>query len=203
MAFVPAENCFMVELRGIFLNRKFENTLYFRVNEGLMSNEIITNEAFLRTVFLPAIKALLSADLAYTEIYYTVLSNQTAPTYSFPLNPWLYGGDANPAMPGSIAACISFKGAGRGKWTRGRNYLTGLTEVKVSNNTLDGSFLTSAVNAYEKLRTDAGRPENQEWVIISRYLDGVPRSSALITPVSAVMSTSARVDSMRRRTGRA
>jgi hypothetical protein len=105
-------------------------------------------------------------------------------------------------LPSSIAMCLSLRSALAGRSRRGRIYLSGLTAVHLENtnqNLFSSAAITARINAVETLRSDLDTG-GTDWVIVSRFSLGVERVTALVTPVTSIISTDPTVDSQRGRT---
>lgn len=105
-------------------------------------------------------------------------------------------------LPSSIAMCLSLRSALAGRSRRGRIYLSGLTAVHLegsNQNLFTTAAIAARISAVETLRSnlDTG---GTDWVIVSRFSLGVERTTALVTPVTSIISTDPTVDSQRGRT---
>jgi len=200
MAFVPAANTLQVELRGTYFGQDYENVLYFKNGSTIDTAEVETLFDFLETDFIPFMLIGISDSLAIDEIYATDLTTSSSPTYSRILIPALEGSETGAAgLPGSVAACISFRTANRGRSSRGRNYVGGITENNVTGNEIDAGQLSLLVAAFELLLSGGDIPASWVWSVVSRYLAGSPRVSALVQEVINVLSTDITADSQRGR----
>jgi len=200
MAFVPASNVLMVENRGQYLGIQIENTLYFQHTGAITAGDADDILEYMEIDLIPDLVSNLSNQLTYTSSFGTDLTSATAPTYTRVYSPAVTGSGVSAAMPGSVAACISFRTNGRGRSSRGRNYLCGLGENQVTANVLDSGTINALVGAYADM-TVAGAtlPANWEWVVLSRYLNGSARVSGLAQEITAVITTDYIVDSQRGR----
>jgi len=200
MAFVPGANCVQVELKGSYNTQFYENTLYFQCTSAVNATNVGDLMDFLENDFLPDWLIGLSDELFIDEIYVTDMKTVSSPTYSRTLIPALEGTETgSPGLPGSVAACISFRTANRGRSARGRNYVSGLTENNVTGNAIDVGQLNFLVAAYELLLGGGSFPAAWTWVVFSRYLLGSPRVAALIQDITDVLSTDITADSQRGR----
>jgi len=102
-------------------------------------------------------------------------------------------------LPGSVAACISFRTGGRGRSTRGRNYVPGLSEDVVNGNDLDLTTLNNMVAAYELFMGGGTFPIAWTWGVLSRFFNLSPRVTGLFQPIIDVLSTTLTVESQRGR----
>lgn len=200
MAFVPATNVLQVEMRGTYFGQEIENTLYFECSSAIAEADVEALFDFLEDDFIPAYLLDLSVSLAIDELYGTDLTSASSPTYSRTFSPALTGGESGAAgMPGNVNAAISFRTANRGRSARGRNYVPGATENNVSGNVLNLTLINDLVAAYELLLGGGDIPVAWVWSVLSRFLNGAPRSSGLAQPILDVLSTDPTVDSQRGR----
>lgn len=199
MAFVPATNVLMVEVRGTLNGQQVETTQYHEHTGAIVTADVDDLFDWYETEFLPDYLAELGIEYKITELYGTDLTSNTSPTYSRVFSPQLEGANAAAAMPGNVAACISFRTVGRGRSARGRNYVPGLLESDVTGNGMDVGLVNALVAAYELMLGGGTYPAAWVWVIVSRYLLGSPRVSALVSDVIDVLSTDLTVESQRGR----
>lgn len=203
MPFIPVADTVLAEIRQELFGQRIENTLYFRMvgGSGIAESTGLANDLIVWWTTL--LSQFLSLDLTLREVTITDLS--TATGYSVTVGaptPNPTGDIAVPALPGSVAACVSFRTTNRGRSFRGRNYVAGLPENAVEGNTLSPTTRNGIVNSYGGIAsTVVSFP--WEWVVVSRYSNGAPRVAGTATLVSAVVMTDDFVDSQRRRlTGR-
>lgn len=198
MAFVPAARTLQVEVRCLLDDQRIENTLYFRTDAAPVLADLTTVGGAIQTWFVGSLLPFLSVNLTLREVYVTDISSETGPTTTItPLTPEAGGSDAE-SMPGNVSACVSFRTNARGRSGRGRNYVPGIPDNKVTINTLDSSFADQLVTAYAELlspETNGGT----EWVVVSRRHNNADRVAALVQPIVNVLMTDNTVDSQRKR----
>lgn len=197
--FVPGTNVAMVEIRGDYFGQQVENTLYFQ-NVGAI-NALDANDLmdYMENVLCPGIAGAQSNAYTWRDVYVTDLTTNISPTYSKTFSPVIPGVSANPGMPGSVALCLSFRTAGRGRSSRGRNYISGLTEADVTANVVSNGLILGLTATYADMLSGGGLPTGWTWVVFSRYTNGAPRGLGLAKPVTNVISTDPTVDSQRGR----
>jgi hypothetical protein len=205
MVFVPAADTVKVDFRQTLYGQQISNTLYFRSIAGpfgVADVDTLTTE--LVQFWDIGLAPNLVEDLELRELYVTDLTTQTSPTWTYPVVPAGAGDLSVPGVPGNVTFCVSFRAAGRGRSSRGRNYIAGLAETDVTGNTYDGTRADSLVQAYiDGILTNSDLTALWEMVVVSTVENKAPRSSALIQPVTSVLYTDLTVDSQRRRlTGR-
>lgn len=198
MAFVPVPNVAMVEFRYTWDSQRVENTLYFRWPEpfegGIM--EALADDLF--SWWEDYIKPIQSNQVALREIVVTDLTTATAPVWVRVSSPPVNGGNLGSALPNNVTIALKFSTSGRGRSSRGRNYLIGLVESDVVGNTIDGATATNWQSAYAVLPATVS-PSSWSWVVVSRFTNGAPRTTGIASQVTAVGFTDGTVDSQRRR----
>lgn len=199
MAFVPATNVLQVEIRGSLNGIPVECIQYHEHTGAIVLADADDLFDWYEAEFLPDYLAPLGIEYKVNELYGTDLTSNTSPTYSRVFSPQLEGGEASAALPGNVAACISFRTIGRGRSARGRNYVPGILESDVSGNGMDVGLVNALVAAFELMLGGGTYPANWAWVIVSRYLLGSPRVAALVSDVIDVLSTNLTVESQRGR----
>lgn len=114
------------------------------------------------------------------------------------INPSIVAGaDADPPVSVNTAMVISYYASGRGKWNQGRVYLTGLPE-----NSLDERAWTEVLSGlilgiFDSLIDNP--PTGWQWVVVSRYLNNLPRTTAAIAPVKTASIRNTVAGSQRKR----
>lgn len=199
MVFVPASNVLQVEVRGTLNSIPVEITQYHAFSGSMVLADVEDLFDWYENIWLPDYLDPLSIEYKVTELYGTDLTTVSAPTYSRVFSPQLEGGVAAAGLPGNVAACISFRTIGRGRSARGRNYVPGILESDVTGNTIDVGLLNALVAAFELMLGGGSYPAGWEWIVLSRFLDGVARSSGLEQTILDVLSTTLTVESQRGR----
>jgi len=198
MGFVPGSNVLQVNMNGTYLGVAVQNTLYF--SKSGLGSITLTDAENLRDAIIAwwtvSISNQLSSELTFHTLYMTDLTTQTSPVYEFPVT--LTGQVGSPAMPGSVTLAVSFITAGRGRSSRGRNYIIGLAESTVSENAVSQLYADNMQGFYEDLIT-AAQSANFIWIVFSRITDGGERLSGLEQPVLSCKVTDLTVDTQRRR----
>lgn len=142
-----------------------------------------------------------SQDYSYSGCVVTDQTSESSAAVNVP-DSSVGGSLAEPSLPGSVAFCVTFLTAGRGRSSRGRNYIPAIAEPFVIGNTLDLTQANLYVAAYEALFAVA-TDQNVTWVVVSHQTAGAPRVAGLAQPVTGVRYADRFIDSQRRRlTGR-
>lgn len=197
MTFVPAANVLEVQMVGTLAAQPVQNSLH------VLGPAVWTQASFdvLRanvTDLMNALKSGQSTDFSWIRVDAVDLTSQTAPTYSHVIPGGIAGTSASPSLPNNVAYCVSFRTAGRGRSSRGRNYIAGLSETHVTANNLSGTVISTFLAAYSAFSA-ACEADGFNWVVLSRFQNGQPRQAGLTQFVTAVVATDTVVDSQRRR----
>lgn len=199
MAFIPVANTAEVHIRGASNGQRWENTLYFFKTSGwdAASMEVLANSIALW--WSNSLSPHIAEDVTVGEIYVVDLSTATSPTFTLSIAPPLQGQAVTTQLPNNAAFVVSFRTAGRGRSSRGRNYIIGLggqsatADPNIVNTTWAGNIVSGYEDLFGILVSD------ETWVVVSRYFNNAPRLLGLTQPVTAVIYTDLRLDSQRRR----
>jgi hypothetical protein len=170
----------------------------------VLKSDVDTLATELRSFWEDELAGHVVQDLELNEIYITDLTSNTAPTYTYPISPASTGDLAGAPLPSNCTFCVSFRTDGRGRSSRGRNYVAGLAESNVNGNVLDPVDADGIVAAYTNgILANVTLDGYFTWVVLSQYENKQPRTNALAQPVLSVLYTDRIIDSQRRRlTGR-
>lgn len=205
MASVPVLNTIMVEMRGSAAGEQVENTLYFNKGGTWSPTEVVALGQSMNTWWHDKMQANLNTGYGLMEIQLTDLSSATGIAVTETAGLPDFGLEGGGMAANSIAPCISFHTAMRGRSFRGRNYICGITAGNVIGSNIDGDWMLQMIDAYNELQVVAST-NLCEWVVVSRYsgMAGtprrpVPRATGLSTPIISVSFTDNVVDSQRKR----
>jgi hypothetical protein len=106
----------------------------------------------------------------------------------------------NTPLSPATTLCVSFYGTGRGKWSRGRNYIAGISEQNADQVDVGQTLSDQILLAYTALISDP--PPGWIWVVASRYFNKAPRTVAVTTPVVTALVRSRRFAFQKRRAER-
>lgn len=198
MAFIPVANTAMVELRYLWDGQRCENTLYFTdtvaYDATSLSDLALAVFAWWQLNMRPA----MPTTLALNEVYCTAIHSATGAVHSYAPTSGNVGTSAGISLPNNVALTITFRTAQRGRSSRGRNYIPGLTETNVTNNEVASASVDYFQDAYALLMSGAFAGPGI-WSVVSRYNNNAPRVLGQSLPVTAVAVVDAVVDSQRRR----
>lgn len=198
MAFIPVPATAEVNINQRLDGEQVQNNLYF-YNPSLWSSEALQNLAnaiggWVENFLYPP----LSQDLSLVEVVATAQGSAIAPQESYAPVELVRGGVGQEALPNSVALCISFRTGLRGRSARGRNYVAGLPEGSVVQNTVSQALAGALVSAYNQLPALAASL-GCDWVVVSRYANGAPRAEGVTYIITNAIATDLTVDSQRRR----
>ena len=198
MPFVPVPNTIEVELRYLWAGQECENTLYF---ESPSPWTFITMESFASAIigwWSGFIAPFISDQVTLREVYITDLTTQTSPATGFNSGLPIAGGQNSPSLPNNVALTVCFRTSNRGRSARGRNYVPGMVEAHVTNNTVDSTIIDGLETAYFEL-IGVASGEGVTWVVVSRQFNNVPRVTGARFLVREAVVIDPTVDSQRRR----
>lgn len=172
-----------------------ENTLYFESTVGTSIAQMDDLATVLETWWLAEVRPLVSTGVQLDFIRITDLTNSTAPSKEYLVGE--FGTAEGNTLPGNVTAAISFKTALRGRSYRGRNYIIGMTEPQVENDSVQPTVVGGYEDAYEALALAIDGIDLVH-VVASRTIDGVAMNPGVTTPISTYRMDDT-TDSQRRR----
>jgi len=199
MAFIPAVDCLMAELRFNAGANRAENTLYFQGSAGVSTSLATSLGAALKSWWDTNFKARTWSGWSLNEVYITDLTTQTSFTVSYTTGLPLAGTAVGDGLPYNCAHCVSLRTANRGRSGRGRNYILGLLETDTNGSTISAGRQSADVAAYNLLVGAGTFVAGLQLVVCSRFHANAPRATALLQPVTNVLSVDNIVDSQRQR----
>jgi len=197
MPFVPTPNVAQVQMRYTYQGQQVMNTLYFDFGAGFDTTQMQALASFLVGSYASETAPESPASLILREVQVTDWTTETSPSITYNTGLPLIGGTGQPAAPSNVSLTVSFRTEGRGRSSRGRNYLLGIQEAEVDNNVV-GSAFSNRWTSFLNTLIDPGPPECI-WVVVSTIEDGLPRAAGLVQPVSTFVFVDMTVDSQRRR----
>jgi len=198
MAFIPVPNTAMFELRFTLDGQKVENTVYGHKNEPWNTTDALAAGAGLFDNWVTNMAASLSDQLSLESVHITSLESDTAFSIDFVPGASEQVAVGGQCLPNNVAICVSFRSAARGRSGRGRNYVCGIPDTHVTANTLDTADGIAYVNYYNQIPAIMADVD-ATWVVVSRFLDGLPRDIGITRPIITVLLVDLTVDSQRRR----
>lgn len=203
MPFIPVADTVQMELFQRLHGQRIENVTFWRLTGGFGLSEVTNLWNNLLTWWTTQLSVQLSNDITLVGGKATDLSTSTSFAVDFTApTPNPDGNVGSPSLPGNVALCVSLRTLGRGRSSRGRNFVGGLPESKVVGNTVDTATVDAIEAAYNGL-LGLGTDDDWQWVVVSRFTNNLPRLAGIAQPINAAKVVDPYVDSMRRRlTGR-
>lgn len=199
MPFVPVPNTALVEIRLQQDSQKVENTLYFELGTGWDATSLGDLGTSVITWWETFMSPLTSNTVVLREVVCTDLTSDIAPSIVSTPGTLVTGDDINEALPNNVSLAISFRTAGRGRSSRGRNYFVGITDEHVAGNTAESGFVSDLTAAYLALGLGGSFDVDAIWCVVSRFHNNAPRTTGIATPITSVSVVDDTIDSQRRR----
>ena len=193
-------NTAKVTLQGRVDGQETINTLWFEKAGGAITPPDIQSLAVQVAAWYETVLAPLLCDAWQAEVI-------TAQDQSVGLGALTHmsmgrtpGGVGSEPAPNNVAACVSFRTLSAGRGFRGRNFVPAIPNAEITINTLSSGFIASIINAYNGILAGGSYdPSPFVWVVVSHFLNGVPRGAGLATIVVNPVFTTPYVRSMRTR----
>lgn len=198
MPFQPVPNTAIFEFRHIWDSQKVENTLYGRFTVPWTAADLVVACDELRQYWVANMLPLMSSAVTLNSVYGRSLETVTAPLHEDFTSAGTPGSVAAPALPNSNSWCITLRTGLSGRSGRGRNYILGLAEDRVTANVVSQAHADAWAAAYAGL-TAVWANIGATWVIVSRRTGGAARPSGVTYPVTSSGYIDRIVDSQRRR----
>lgn len=199
MAFIPAN--LTARLTPIFSlpnNQRAVNTLHVVNGDGWNATSLQLLIDTYEEWFTEFLDTLMSNQVSLIGIDARDMSVQNGAVINYTPTSPLPGASTSNVMPGNVSACIAFKTGLAGRSFNGRVYHVGLTETMVSGDFVNAVTIDAIRDVYQELG-DAIIALEWQHVVVSYVSEGVPRTSAVTTPITEYAVRTARVASQRRR----
>ena len=145
------------------------------------------------------VQPLFSSACSLVEVIATDLSSQTGPKVQSTSGLPQAGGQAATFIPNNVACVFTKRTALRGRSYRGRIYSGGWATASFLGNKLQTATLAAALTQYNSMKTILdGGATTHNMVVVSRYNNGIVRTSGTFEVVTEVTSDGT-ADSQRRR----
>jgi hypothetical protein len=180
--------------------QRIENVVHFTNTSGWGTDEQAALGNAVNVWWNGFMQPLLSQELVYRFSQVTDLRTADGPVIPVVPDAPIPGAIGTNALPNNCALCVAFSSGGRGRSSRGRNYVAGITEADAAASVVEGTKAEAIRLAYDSLRTFVpGEVPGFVWTIVSRTLAGVPRVPPVALPVLSVYLSDTVIDSQRRR----
>lgn len=198
MAFIPADETVRIAIN--YRNgagNTAVNVIYVKTNEAPVTGTVLTEMADVVEAWLENWWDSVASN--YWTAYLLELRDQTLQN-SIGLDRTVdaQGTLTGDPLPSQNTIAMSLRTGFTGRTRRGRLYHVGLTEGMVAGDYVAPSSVAGLIAVYDALRT-ALSAADFIWVVASYQLNGAPRSSALLTPITSVIVTDSVIDSQDRR----
>lgn len=201
MAFIAMVGGVHAQIVGRWDGQETINNLYFQTDNlaDPTAEQVFALAQLLDSWYAGSVLPNLAQDFVY--LYTQVRAINVGFGYQFFVDASSTGGSVEgEAVPNNVDPCISFRTGVAGRFSRGRNYIPGLPNSMVDGNQLSTAWTGPVAAAYNELTAGGAHdPDPFNWVVASFYSAGVPRGSALATPIIQALFTDNIVDSQRRR----
>jgi hypothetical protein len=199
MAFVPAPQIVMVEIRASLDGQNIENRLMVDAL-GPVSSLVLADITNIVSVWAQATYFdHLPAAVSLREIVGTDLTIQNGEQHTIVPAGAVNGALVGDPMPNEVTFSVQFKSAARGRSARGRAFVLGLLKSEVVGNFITEPRADSFVSDFGILGSALGT-EGYSWVVVSYRTNKAPRvGGPVYFPISAVSYADRLVDSMKRR----
>lgn len=199
MAFVPAPNIVMAEVRALLDGQHIENRFMLNAQEAVtpaIVQSIATSVLVWATAeYFP----LLPNAVALVEVFARDLTTADGSQYSATPAIATVGGQASIPMPNETTFCVSFRSTASGRSARGRAFVLALPQPLVVGNIINATLRGQLVDAFNALRTQMDT-DGTPLTIVSYVNGGIPRPGGPVYyPVVNCVSVDNVVDSQRRR----
>lgn len=199
MAFIPVLNCINCKMIFTLGGQFVQNNFYFQLAAPPTTTDLDNTNTFMHTFWTNQLKPNLTSDLALVQIQSIDMSAANAPARSLFISPAEAGTlAATVGAPSGAAMVATARTALRGRNYRGRVYLGGLSgNALTSPTTYNATQLVNIITALSWL-LNVANTASEILVVVSKFLNKIPRSSGIKTPVTTWTMDTA-IDSQRRR----
>lgn len=195
---MPAPNIAKVIVKHTCQGQDILNMFHFSKPTAINQSDLDGLASDVSNLWIANIMPLVSNQLVLTEVDAVDLTTQSGPESQFIVNPTVPGTLTSPMLPSNVALVLTKRTAKRGRSYRGRTYIAGATQAEESGPLEIGTAtLSSFLTAITTVLTDSTLAPFVAGVL-SYFLNGVPRSTGVLEPITAV-SANTQWDSQRRR----
>lgn len=188
--FVNSPGVVQCNLNFTWRNVPVLNTLYFsKVAAGAVTAaDLLGLSVNVRDWWLNTLRAWITSEITFQSVYATDLTTQTSGTFLQTALLPVAGSQNTESVPNSIALCVKFGTGARGRGSRGRNYVPGMPQVQFADNYFNPGYTTNIIASYNAM-DDWVDPAEWLHVVLSRYINKLPRPLGVATPVTSYSLT--------------
>lgn len=200
VGFIPTVGAVRVDIMFTLAGQQIHNIIWAAREAAWTQAQREALAEAIETWWGAELKSKMSSQIALAQI--TVVNQDTAssPSSVRVVSPTIPGTNVNPAVTAGTALCATLRTDLRGRNYRGRMYLAGLPRTEMNDAVSTGTgILAQIIAALMALKTVI-EGLGAVWVVVSKWLNKVPRAGGTKTPITAV-SIDQYVDSQRRRLG--
>lgn len=197
MAFIPTPNGVKIEIKFNKNGALVVNIIWVRVSVSITTSLLSNLTAAVITWWDTHMQPLTNPSMSLIEVIATDMSVEDGVTYEDGLVTPLAGTDTGADLPSNIAFVVSFLTEQSGRSYRGRNYLAGISEPRVSGNTIQTIYVAAVLTAYAQLKL-ALSAEGADHCVASFQHNGAPRPAGVLTDIIEYRADNV-VDTQRRR----
>lgn len=190
----------MVSWRYTAAGQQCENRTFFLRDGTISPTNLAELAEALSDWWVANLEAITGTHVTLREVYAVDLTTETSPTATHTETPAPAGDYTGTPLPNNVTLAVSFRTPGRGRSSRGRWYVVGLTETSLSSTlgqTVNVTYAAGVLDAFVAL--DAALPIGWTHVVCSFYTEGAPRSAGVAIPITNYLLTDLTIDSQRRR----
>lgn len=200
MAFIPTAGAVRVDIQFVQAGQQIHNVIWcIRDAPWTQAQREALNLA-IKDWWDTTAKVYFSSQLALTQVTSVNQDSSSSPSSTLVVSPAISGTAASEPLPNGSAMVASLRTDLRGRNYRGRMYLAGVRDSSrvdaISIATTEIANLISALAALKTVIDGLGAI----WVVVSHFLNKLPRTAGLKTPITAI-SMDQYIDSQRRRLG--
>jgi hypothetical protein len=199
MAFVPFSRAAAVSVNYLWFGQQVQNTLWFDYNDAIDSEALDDLAEQVEVYVFEEMLPLMSEDITFNSVEARA-QREPEDLYAISrVHSGEIGGVATPSMPNSVTLSVSFRSGLTGRSRRGRNYWLAIPTTQVVDNLINGTYLEGVLDAYEGMIGAGSVAAGWQWVVASKYANGVQREQGLTTNIVGVTIVDNIVDNQRRR----
>jgi len=205
MPFVPASG--VIEVQSVYLldGQIVENTCYVFNTVPWDEASITAMLETIKNVIVTQLLPILSNTIHLVRLIGTLLDAIDSISVVNVVSPPQPGGDASQALPNNVTYTVTFLTSGRGRSSRGRNYVPGLAAAARSGaNGIDAGFRSDLLSYYDALLA-AVNTGTTTLGVLSRFsgVDAdkkpIPRTEGVFRGITGFTTFDNTIDSQRRR----
>lgn len=200
MGFIPTAGAVRVDIQYVQSGQQIHNVIWATRDAAWTLAQREALNTAIKDWWDTTAKAFFSNQLALTMVTSVNQDTSSSPASTLVVSPAIAGSAAAVPLPNGSALVASLRTDLRGRNYRGRMYLAGVRETArvdaISITTGEIANLITALAALKTVIDGLGAI----WVVVSHYLNKLPRSAGLKTPITAI-SMDQYIDSQRRRLG--